>query len=59
MRRSRLAELRRARPVAWLNALRTAAVGPCWRTTAEGRATVAALAEALEGRPAPAGRHRG
>lgn len=47
MRRSRLAELRRARPAAYLSALQHAACEPCWRTSPEGRATAAALTSAL------------
>lgn len=39
MRRSRLAELKRARPIAWQNGLRRAAFGgDCWRMSAAGRA---------------------
>jgi hypothetical protein len=47
MRRSRVRELQRARPIAWLNGLRCAAFEPCWRTSAEGRHLVAELATAL------------
>lgn len=47
MRRSRVRELRRARPVAWLNGLRRAAFEPCWRTTPEGRHLVTDLTTAL------------
>jgi hypothetical protein len=49
MRRSRLAELRRARPAAYVQGLRKAAFdwSGCWRTTPEGRAAAAALAEAV------------
>jgi len=43
MRRSRVRELKRARPVAWLEGLRHAAFEPCWRTTLEGRQLAAEL----------------
>ncbi|TXS35368.1 hypothetical protein EAO77_36955 [Streptomyces sp. t39] len=47
MRRSRVAELCRARPRAWLAGLRRAVVEPCWRTSAAGRALVGELARAV------------